>query len=51
LILVAEPHFLGLMRMALPPELKRLIRHEIPREYLEGSDEDLKLSIQTALQK
>jgi protein required for attachment to host cells len=51
LILVAEPHFLGLMRMALPPELKLLIRHEIPREYLEGSDEDLKLSIQTALQK
>ncbi|MBU6153522.1 MAG: host attachment protein [Bdellovibrionales bacterium] len=51
LILVAEPHFLGLLRKALPKDLQSLIRHEIPREYLEGSDEDLKNAIERAILK
>jgi protein required for attachment to host cells len=51
LVLVAEPHFLGLLRQALPEAIHGLIRHEVPREYLEGSDADLKRSIEAAIQK
>ena len=51
LVLVAEPHFLGLLRQALPRELHGLIRHEIPREYLEGSDAEVKTAIERAIQK
>lgn len=38
LILAAEPHFLGLLRRAIPPKLRDLVKHEIAREFVEGSD-------------
>ena len=41
LVLVAEPHFLGLLRKALPVSLKRVVKHEIAHEYAEGSDAEL----------
>jgi protein required for attachment to host cells len=42
LVLVAEPRFLGLLRAALPESLRERIIHEVHREYLEGSDEQLR---------
>jgi len=51
LVLVAEPHFLGLLRKALPSELKPLIQQEVDREYIEGSDAELHSAIQDALSR
>lgn len=42
LVIVAEPHFLGLIRQSLPEQVTRLIEHEIPREFHEGSDAELR---------
>ncbi|HTL11532.1 MAG TPA: host attachment protein [Bdellovibrionota bacterium] len=41
LTLVAEPHFLGLLRGALPPAIRDRITHEVVREYLTGSDAEI----------
>ncbi len=41
LILVAEPHFLGLLRHALPRSILKMVRHEVHREYIEGSDQKI----------
>lgn len=51
IILVAEPHFLGLLREELGPKTTRILRAEIPREYAEGSDRAIQTKIQKALGK
>lgn len=48
LVLVAEPHFLGLLRAALPHAIRSLVRLEIPREYARGSDRVVGKLIQQA---
>lgn len=48
LVLVAEPHFLGLLRAALPPSIEKLVKLQIPREYAQGSDQDLRRLIMRA---
>lgn len=50
LVLVAEPHFLGLLREALKPETKRAVRHEVRREYAQGSDAELRAQIIAAIE-
>jgi protein required for attachment to host cells len=51
IVIAAEPHFLGLIRQELAPELKPLIAHEINREYLEGSDQEMRKAILRAILK
>ena len=41
LVITAEPHFLGLLRAALPASVRGLIKAEVNREYAQGSDSEL----------
>lgn len=41
LVLVAEPHFLGMLRDEIPASLRAKIKHEVNREYAKGSDQFL----------
>lgn len=38
LILVAEPHFLGLLRAELPDRIRKLVVAEVPREFVRLPD-------------
>ena len=49
LVLVAEPHFLGLLRDALGPETRRLVKHEVGREYTQGSGDDIRAQVLKAI--
>ncbi|MBY0471776.1 host attachment protein [bacterium] len=49
--LVAEPHFLGLLRNALSPNVRALIKNEINREYSRGSNQELYRYVQQALKQ
>jgi protein required for attachment to host cells len=51
LILAAEPHFLGLLRLELASEVQSLVTFEVPREYLEGSDAEMQAAIRKAIEK
>lgn len=48
-VLVAEPHFLGLLREHLDAETRAKIAHEVHREYLEGSDSEIRERILDAI--
>jgi protein required for attachment to host cells len=50
LVLVSEPHFLGLLRAELSERVKRLISHEINREYSQGSDHEVHSLILQAIE-
>jgi protein required for attachment to host cells len=41
LVVVAEPHFLGLLRTAFPEAVSGVIVKDLPREWHEGSDAEL----------
>lgn len=41
LVVLAEPHFLGLLHRHFPKRIKDAVRKEIPREWRQGSDKDL----------
>jgi protein required for attachment to host cells len=41
LVLVAEPHFLGLLRGELDSSTRGAVKHEIVREYKRGSDVEI----------
>jgi protein required for attachment to host cells len=41
LVVMAEPHFLGLLKKALPKHVRTLVRREVAREWAQGSDTDL----------
>lgn len=41
LVLVAEPHFLGVLKGELPASILKIVKLQIPREYTRGSDQDL----------
>lgn len=41
IVLVAEPHFLGLLREEIPPSVRSMIKHTINRELARGSDQEL----------
>lgn len=49
LVIVAEPHFLGLLREALPQSVLRVVEHEVPHWY-EGSDDDLQKKVSNAIE-
>lgn len=49
LIVLAEPHFLGLLNRALPATVKKNVLQEVPREWHEGSDHDLEKYLQKKL--
>ena len=51
LVIAAEPHFLGLIRKELAPELKPLISYEVNREYREGNDQEMRNAILKAIEK
>ena len=51
LVLVAEPHFLGLLRKELPAAVLKKVSHEVTREYIRGSDLDLRLKVFQAMGK
>lgn len=50
LILVAEPHFLGLLRSKLDRPTRERVIHEIHHEYTDMSDADLQQHIAHALE-
>ena len=50
LVLVAEPHFLGLLRAAIPASVRDRIGHEINREFAQGSDLALRDYLREKLQ-
>lgn len=41
LVVLAEPHFLGLLHRHFPKRVKESVRREIPREWKQGSDKEL----------
>lgn len=49
LVLVSGPRFLGMLRKALKPQISSLIIHEVKREYLQGSDAQIKKLILNAI--
>jgi protein required for attachment to host cells len=49
LVLVAEPHFLGLLRAALSDGVRNVVAHEVAREYTQGSDDELRGQVLTAI--
>ncbi|MDR3606635.1 MAG: host attachment protein [Oligoflexia bacterium] len=49
LVLVAEPHFLGLLRAELSPPVRDAVKFEVPREYAQGSDEKIQKQIMEAI--
>ncbi len=51
LIIVAEPHFLGLLRNELSQEVRSLVSFEVNREYIEGSDLEMRDAILKSISK
>jgi protein required for attachment to host cells len=49
LIVMAEPHFLGMINKELPKNVKSVLRKEVPREWSQGSDQELKEYLQAKL--
>ena len=49
-VLVAESHFLGLIREVLPLAVRKLVKHEVNREYVQGSDQELHRLILKAIE-
>lgn len=49
LVLVAEPHFLGLLRSALDAGTKALVRYEVGREYAKAPNSELRSLILKAI--
>ena len=50
LVVAAEPHFLGLLRELLPAAVRHVITSEVPREYSQGSDQELRTQILRAIE-
>ncbi len=51
LVLVCEPKFLGLLRSDLSDRVKKLISHEVNREYSYGSDQEMHSLILKAMEE
>jgi hypothetical protein len=51
LVLVAEPHFFGLLRQELSKPVAKLVAHVVTREYYEGVGAPLERKIHTALER
>ena len=49
LVIVAEPHFLGLLNQHLPEKVKVLVRQSVPKEWVQGSDAELEIYLQKKL--
>lgn len=49
LVILAEPHFLGLIRKELPEVVKVRLKMEIPREFAQGSDAELEVYLKNKL--
>lgn len=49
LVVVAEPHFLGLMNKVFSKKLKSMVKQKVIREWQRGSDKDLKHFLQENL--
>ena len=49
IVLVAEPHFLGLLRAALGPATTALVKCEVRHEYTKGSDAEIHAQILKAI--
>lgn len=49
LVIIAEPHFLGLLNQKFSKRVDSLIRQRLPREWAEGSDRELKVYLQKKL--
>ena len=51
LVIVAEPHFLGLLRATIPAAMKGLITHEIRRDYSGLNASELRAQIMQVIEK
>jgi protein required for attachment to host cells len=51
LILVCEPHFLGLLRAELSDRVLKMVTHEVNREYSYGSDQEMYSLILKAMEE
>jgi protein required for attachment to host cells len=49
LVVMAEPHFLGLLNQHFSKRVKSVISRQVPNEWAQGSDEELKAYIQRKL--
>jgi protein required for attachment to host cells len=48
-VLVAEPHFLGLLRDALSTNTRRVVVREVGHEYAQGSDDEIHTKIMKSI--
>jgi protein required for attachment to host cells len=51
LVLVCEPQFLGLLRAEISDRVRKLISHEVNREYSNGSDQEMHSLILKAMEE
>lgn len=51
LVVLAEPHFLGLLKREFSGALKRRVLQTVPREWNEGSDRDLEKYLRKKLEQ
>lgn len=51
MILVAEPHFLGILRNELPAPMMKKVIAQIPKEYTRGSDTEIREHVFEALSR
>lgn len=49
LTLVAEPHFLGLLKSSLSPQVEAALANSVPHEWHEGSDKELEAYLKKKL--
>ncbi len=50
-VLVAEPHFLGLLRGVLDAPTRKAVAHEVNREYPRGSDASIRVNVFNAIER
>ena len=51
LVLVAEPHFLGLLRGQCSANVRAKITHSVPREFQQGSDKERRGLVMSAIHR
>jgi len=50
IIIVAEPHFFGLINKEASKQIQKLIRFHLPKDYTHYSEKDLKIQLEEVLQ-
>lgn len=51
LVLVAEPHFLGMLRASLPEKVRRCVKRELKQEFVKRRESELRKFIMSAMER